>query len=135
MGVILRAQNGEIRNRVEEYTLDTLDDLSILQTTNCAFGSTALVIATGEVYIKNSQGVWELLGSASSGGPGRPGKNGKSAYEIAVDNGFEGTEQEWLDSLQGYTPQKGIDYFTPEDINEIVDQVIDSIPVSEKHVF
>lgn len=27
--------------------------------------------------------------------------NGKSAYEIAVKNGFEGTEQEWLDSLKG----------------------------------
>jgi hypothetical protein len=26
---------------------------------------------------------------------------GRSAYEIAVDNGFEGTEQEWLDSLHG----------------------------------
>ena len=24
---------------------------------------------------------------------------GKSAYEIAVDNGFVGTEQEWLESL------------------------------------
>lgn len=27
--------------------------------------------------------------------------NGKSAYEIAVDNGFSGTEQEWLESLKG----------------------------------
>ncbi|MBE5731906.1 MAG: trypsin-like serine protease [Clostridiales bacterium] len=26
---------------------------------------------------------------------------GKSAYDIAVDNGFVGTEQEWLDSLKG----------------------------------
>lgn len=26
---------------------------------------------------------------------------GKSAYEIAVQNGFEGTEQEWLESLKG----------------------------------
>ena len=26
---------------------------------------------------------------------------GKSAYEIAVDNGFVGTEEEWLESLQG----------------------------------
>jgi hypothetical protein len=26
---------------------------------------------------------------------------GKSAYDIAVDNGFEGTEQEWLASLKG----------------------------------
>lgn len=24
----------------------------------------------------------------------------KSAYDIAVDNGFVGTEQEWLDSLK-----------------------------------
>ena len=29
------------------------------------------------------------------------GKDGKSAYQIALDNGFVGTEQEWLDSLKG----------------------------------
>lgn len=28
------------------------------------------------------------------------GKDGKSAYDIAVDNGFKGTEAEWLDSLK-----------------------------------
>ena len=32
---------------------------------------------------------------------GGQGADGKSAYEIAVENGFVGTEQEWLDSLQG----------------------------------
>jgi len=32
---------------------------------------------------------------------------GKSAYQIAVDNGFVGTEQEWLDSLQGEDGQPG----------------------------
>ena len=26
---------------------------------------------------------------------------GKSPYEIAVDNGYTGTEQEWLESLKG----------------------------------
>lgn len=39
---------------------------------------------------------------------------GYSAYEIAVKHGFKGTEAEWLVSLQGkdgYTPQKGVDYF------------------------
>ena len=34
-------------------------------------------------------------------------ETGKSAYEIALDNGFEGTEQEWLRSLQGETPYIG----------------------------
>ena len=29
---------------------------------------------------------------------------GKSAYEIAVENGFQGTETEWLESLKGETP-------------------------------
>lgn len=33
--------------------------------------------------------------------PGTIGKDGKSAYDIAVDNGFIGTQQEWLDSLRG----------------------------------
>lgn len=35
-----------------------------------------------------------------------PGADGKSAYEIAIENGFEGTETEWLDSLQG---EDGVD--------------------------
>ena len=30
---------------------------------------------------------------------GASGSDGASAYEIAVENGFEGTEQEWVDSL------------------------------------
>lgn len=32
---------------------------------------------------------------------------GKSAYEVAVDNGFKGTEEEWLASLVGPTPTIG----------------------------
>ena len=38
---------------------------------------------------------------ADSTVPGPDGADGKSAYEIAVENGFSGTEQEWLDSLVG----------------------------------
>ena len=29
------------------------------------------------------------------------GKEGKSAYDIAVENGYIGTEEEWLKSLKG----------------------------------
>lgn len=38
---------------------------------------------------------------------------GLSAYQTAVKNGFKGTESEWLKSLKGdpgYTPQKDVDY-------------------------
>lgn len=32
---------------------------------------------------------------------GADGNDGQSAYELAVDNGYTGTEKEWLDSLKG----------------------------------
>lgn len=33
--------------------------------------------------------------------PGLPGKDGKSAYEVAVERGFVGTVDEWIESLHG----------------------------------
>ena len=43
-----------------------------------------------------------ILGEGNISIPkGEDGDDGKSAYEIAVDNGFEGTEEEWLASLKG----------------------------------
>lgn len=86
---------------------------------------------------------------------GISGPAGKSAYEIAVENGFDGTVGEWLASLKGadgtngadgadgtngadgingadgadgHTPVKGADYFTEDDIAEIVEAVIDTLP-------
>lgn len=47
------------------------------------------------------------LGDALAGGGALAGK---SAFDIAVDNGFEGDEAAWLESLrgaQGYTPYIG----------------------------
>lgn len=32
-------------------------------------------------------------------------RSGKSAYDIAVENGFVGTETEWLESLKGQDGQ------------------------------
>ena len=43
---------------------------------------------------------------------GGSGTAGKSAYEIAVDNGFVGTETEWLESLKGAKGTNGAT-FTP----------------------
>lgn len=68
---------------------------------------------------------------------GTKGEDGKSAYQIALDEGFEGSEADWLASLKGTdgrngidgingtngkdgkTPVKGVDYFTTAEINEI----------------
>ena len=52
---------------------------------------------TGEVYsMKGDPGA-----PGAPGLPGEPGADGKSAYEVAVENGFSGTVEEWLASLTG----------------------------------
>lgn len=60
-------------------------------------------------YLKN-------LIARESGGSGVPGPAGKSAYEIAVDDGFEGTQKEWLDSLRVIAD---FEYITQEDIDKM----------------
>jgi hypothetical protein len=40
--------------------------------------------------------VWTLCTKA-----GRDGRDGRSAYEVAVENGFKGSEADWLKSLKG----------------------------------
>lgn len=42
------------------------------------------------------------------GEAGTDGKDGLSAYEVAVRNGFTGTEDEWLASLRGEEGISGI---------------------------
>lgn len=39
--------------------------------------------------------------------PGKDGKNGKSAYDLAVEAGFEGSVDEWLQSLHGANGKDG----------------------------
>lgn len=51
-----------------------------------------------------------------------------SAYAVAVKNGFEGTEEEWVESLK---PRKGVDYFTEEDIQQIVKACLEALPAAE----
>ena len=56
------------------------------------------------------------------------GEDGKSAYQIAVENGFIGTEAEWLESLKGDTGAAGNDYvLTDTDKTEIANIVINDI--------
>lgn len=87
----------------------------------------------------------------SQGEQGPKGDPGKSAYEIAVDGGYVGTQEEWLKTLKGSkgdpgqngqdgrqgpagadgrTPVRGVDYWTESDISEI-NSYIDS-KIAEK---
>ncbi len=59
-----------------------------------------------------NNGSWGVLGATGSQGiqgpSGANGTNGSSAYQLAVANGFVGTEAEWLTSLIGATGPQGI---------------------------
>ena len=54
-----------------------------------------------DVAFNDNKSLQEKYDNGELGGGGGSGTAGKSAYEIAVDNGFVGTETEWLESLNG----------------------------------
>jgi PKD repeat protein len=88
------------------------------------FGDSTSSTATNPTKVYSSEGNYDVsvtatnsLGSTESstttisvageliagptGDTGAPGENGLSAYEIAVQDGFSGTEEQWLSSLVG----------------------------------
>ena len=94
----------------------------------------------------------------AAGGAGEQGADGKSAYEIWLAEGNSGTESEFLASLKGekgekgeqgdkgdkgekgdagekgadgYTPVRGVDYATEEDVLAIAQVVLASLPQAE----
>lgn len=59
-----------------------------------AQGELGAELDTGKFKMGNGEDSWNSL-------PYALGADGASAYAVALDNGFEGTEEEWLESLIG----------------------------------
>ena len=55
------------------------------------------------------------------------GNDGLSAYQIAVQNGFVGTEKEWLESLKGGDDPSDIDWSTPSSEDDEPSDVSDIV--------
>lgn len=75
----------DVNNIVMSGGSNTIDGVAA-STISTAYGSTIFVFNGTE---------WSILSSGGGGG------GGLSAYEVAVANGFVGTEAQWLDSLVG----------------------------------
>ena len=81
--------------------------------------------------------------NGTDGLPGRDGidgSDGKSAYIIAVEHGFSGTENEWLQSLKGADGRDGItpdmsDYATKTNIADLQKQIESISGISYISVF
>lgn len=81
--------------------------------------------------------------NGADGLPGRDGIDGidgKSVYIIAVEHGFSGTENEWLQSLKGADGRDGVtpdmsDYATKADIADLQEQIRQISGISYISVF
>lgn len=62
-----------------------------------------------------------------------PAIRGYNAYQLALMYGFEGTEEEWLESLKGEKGDQGPVYeLTDTDINRIIEALKAEIPMAEE---
>lgn len=57
------SQAGRVDYNTKEFVLDTTADLEKLNDIgdSCDAGSTAFIIETSEIYMKNGQGEWKLI--------------------------------------------------------------------------
>lgn len=72
-------------------------------------------------YDGSQAGEWITLLTLTEAGPVSQEELERIIREYLTENPVNGTD--------GYTPVKGVDYFTEEEIQEIIDRVLDSLPV------
>jgi hypothetical protein len=61
---------------------------------------------------------------------GYKGETGKSAYEIAVDHGYQGTEEEWTEDFlnpEGYYNVHNISLYSQSEIDGFLEDIEDNI--------
>ncbi|EON70316.1 hypothetical protein [Lysinibacillus sphaericus] len=84
----------------------------------------------GDLYVwQDNSNTWKNVGPIQ-------GPQGKSAYDLAVENGFEGTMEEWIESLKGIQGPQGPEgpQGPPADLTEVtarvaeVETVVDGLP-------
>ena len=112
------------------------------------FATEELVEELAAEMRENDADIREMIDSIADGN-GLRGEDGKSAYEVAVANGFEGSEEEWLKSLRGEVGPQGevgpigpegpigpagekgeafrYEDFTPEQLEDLVKNIEDGV--------
>lgn len=109
-----RGEKGEPGTGIK--VLGHFNDISELPS-NPILGDAYTIGTDKELYVYNGNN-WQNMGSIK-------GVEGKSAYEVAVENGFVGTEIEWLETLVGPPGPDGPPG-PPADLTEI-NQKVDGI--------
>ncbi|WP_152597911.1 YadA-like family protein [Novilysobacter arseniciresistens] len=74
---------------------------------NYGFISGAVYNNVGDALADLDSRVYDLEQNPGGGGTGPQGPAGDSAYQVAVNNGYAGSETEWLASLKGEQGERG----------------------------
>lgn len=81
--------------------IGNLDELETTARDNLVAAVNEAMNKGGTVDEEEIRRIVEEYLAANPPAPDKPGTDGKSAYEIAVENGFVGSQVEWLESLHG----------------------------------
>ena len=110
------------QGNVDTYTITFTDGETFeYNVTNGVDGKSPIVTVQNGNWFVNG----EDTGQKAQGDKGERGEQGKSAYQIALDNGFVGSEQEWLDSL---------DYEHSDEFTQLANQVEQDAQISTQAV-
>lgn len=71
---------------------------------------TAIITFTDPLHLDHSGVSYEITFGAAT--DGKDGIDGKSAYQSAVEGGFQGTEKEFNESISKFTVSDSIRYIT-----------------------
>ena len=137
--------NGVTYEIVDQRSRDSIGDLSKLATTNkadlvAAINEIAGSGGGGEVDPTAVQKIVEDYLAENPPESGEPGKDGVSptvAVEI-INGGYRITindvnGEKDFDVMHGHTPEKGVDYFTEEDIEDVAARAAERVNAETDH--
>jgi hypothetical protein len=105
VGTVNYVATAEAGGRVE---IMWIADSALVRLETYAASEAPAIPAVPSVILTVTQVMYTQVGpQGPEGEKGDTGAQGLSAYEVALDNGFEGTEAEWLASLVGPEGEKG----------------------------
>ncbi|MBT9670555.1 hypothetical protein GPK34_00690 [Secundilactobacillus kimchicus] len=83
-----------------------------------------------ELITQQVQEVAENVQDGKNGKDGKDGSPGKDAYQLAVDKGYKGTEEEWLKTFGGSLSEVLKDYPTNEQMTAAITNATPKLPDS-----
>ncbi len=117
-GIVLLESDAVLEGEHTAVALTAAGAIAVPRATSDEFGT--VILGTDEVL----SGLHVLPVGKDKEGKLAVDASGLSAYDIAVQNGFVGTQVDWLASLKGEPGEPGPDGLTAEQVNELIGEAL-----------